>query len=72
MELRQDEGWYRYYLARAAAAAGNDTRARGELSEALRINRRLVASCRVDPLLKDYAEVFRQAEEDYFDLLFQD
>jgi len=72
VELRQDEGWFRYYLARAAAAAGNDARARGELSEALRINRRLVASCRVDPLLKDYEEVFRQADEDYFDLLFQD
>jgi hypothetical protein len=72
IELRQDEGWYRYYLARALAAAGKHARAKGELSEALRINRRLVASCKVDPLLKGYGEVFRQADEDYFDLLFQD
>jgi hypothetical protein len=72
VELRQDEGWYRYYLARALAAAGKHARAKGELFEALRINRRLVASCKIDPLLKDYSEVFKQADEDYFDLLFQD
>ena len=72
LEVRQGEGWYRFYLARAFAAAGQHSRARGELAEALRINRRLLATTRADPLLKSYAEVYRQADEDFFDRLFSD
>ncbi|MEM8884348.1 MAG: hypothetical protein AAGD14_09780 [Planctomycetota bacterium] len=69
-EVRQDEGWWHYYLARAYAAAGKPMRAQGELAEALRLNRRLIASCKADPLLKDFAEVYRQVDEDWFDQLF--
>jgi len=70
LEIRQGEGWYRFYLARALAGAGREVRARGELADSLRINRRLVQTAKADPLMKGYAEVFRQTEEDFFDWLF--
>jgi len=72
IEPRQDEAWYRYYFARALSSSGRTTRARGELAESLRMNRRLIASCRVDPLLKDFKEVFEQTEEDFFDRIFSE
>lgn len=72
VEPRQDEAWYRYYFARALSKSGRTTRARGELAESLRMNRRLIASCRVDPLLKDFTDVFRQTEEDFFDQVFSE
>jgi len=72
LRIRQGEGWYHFYLARALAGAGQATRARGELADALRINRRLLSSTKADPSLKGFAEVFRQADEDYFDWLFSD
>ena len=72
VEPRQDEAWYRYYFARALSKSGRTTRARGELAESLRMNRRLIASCRVDPLLKDFSDVFAQTEEDFFDRMFSE
>jgi len=72
LEIAQGEGWYRFYLARALAADGRATRARGELADALRINRRLVQTAKADPLVKGYDDVFVQADEDYFDWLFSD
>jgi len=72
LEIAQGEGWYRFYLSRALAADGRATRARGELADALRINRRLVQTAKADPLVKGYDDVFVQADEDYFDWLFSD
>lgn len=72
LEIQQSEGWYHFYLSRALSAAGQGARARGELADALRMSRRLVATTKADPLLKDFAEVFRQADEDFFDRLFSD
>jgi hypothetical protein len=72
IEARQGEGWYRFYFARALAANGQVSRAKGELAEALRINRRLIANAKLDPLLKGYDDVFEQADEDFFDRLFSD
>lgn len=72
LEVRQSEGWHRFYLARSYAAAGHQARAKGELAEGLRMTRRLLSATAKDPLLKDYAEVYRQADEDFFDRLFTD
>ena len=72
LEVRQSEGWHRFYLARSYAAAGQDARAKGELADGLRMNRRLLSTTAKDPLLKSYAEVYKQADEDFFDRLFTD
>jgi hypothetical protein len=72
LQIRQSEGWYHFYLARALAAEGHATRAQGELADALRINWRLVQTAQADPVLNGFAEVFRQADEDYFDRIFSD
>lgn len=70
VERSPDSRWYQVFRAQAYRMLGDDLRARHELELAVSEDRRILPYVRRLPEFQDFAEVFRQADESFFDDLF--
>jgi len=71
VERRPAGRWYQLFRAQAYRMLGNDIGARHELENAVTEDRRILPYARTLPEFQDFADVFRQVDEAFFDGLFQ-
>jgi hypothetical protein len=62
--------WFRLFRAQAYRMLGDDLSARHELEQAVAEDRRILPYARALPEFQEFAEVFRQVDEGFFDALF--
>ncbi|MHC4136206.1 MAG: hypothetical protein ACYS0K_14605 [Planctomycetota bacterium] len=71
VERRPASRWYQLFRAQAYRMLGNDLAAKHELETAVSEDRRLLPYARGLPEFQDFADVFRQVDEAFFDGLFR-
>jgi hypothetical protein len=62
--------WFRLFRAQAYRMLGDDLKARHELEQAVAEDRRILPYARALPEFQDFADVFRQVDDGFFDSLF--
>jgi len=70
VERRPNNRWYQLFRAQAHRMLGNDLAARHALENAVSEDRRILPYARALPEFQDFADVFRQVDEAFFDRLF--
>jgi len=71
VERRPVSRWYQLFRAQAYRMLGNDLSARHELENAVTEDRRILPYARGLPEFQDFADVFRQVDDAFFDGLFR-